>query len=822
VLGAPARALSSVASLAPSGSRRRRVLGAPARLLSRLAPPGSWRRRLVKALGLLALVFYSFHLLPHRPLADRFPSSVAVLAADGTLLRLTLAEDGQYRLWTPLPEIAPALVQATLLYEDRAFRWHPGVNLAALVRAVSQTYLRGGPRQGGSTLTMQLARRLYGIDSQRVWGKLQQIAGALYLELRYSKRELLEAYLNLVPLGGNLEGVGAASLVYFGKPASRLQVAEALTLAVIPQSPSTRGNPLARGKRPPAGLLAARARLWASYRSRHATTAADRAAMQLPLSLRGLGELPFAAPHLTDALLAQAAARGPSGAAERVIRTTLSLPLQRIVERQLTLHVERHARLGVQNAVAMLVDARTMSVQALVGSADYFNNEIAGQVNGAAAKRSPGSALKPFVYALGMDQGVIHPDSLLRDVPRAFGGYSPENFDGQFAGPLSATQALTRSRNIPAVGVAAHLNRPTIYQFLKTAGVLLPRPEEHYGLGLVLGTGEVTMQELCELYAALASGGVVRPLRFRQRDPLAPGVRVLSAEASFLTLEMLREGPRPDWASVSGSRARKDVAWKTGTSWGFRDAWTAGVLGPYVLAVWVGDFSGASNPAFVGITAAAPLFFSIADAIRAEHPDRFPRKRPRPPQGVAKVELCALTGALPGPHCPHRKPGWFIPGRSSIEPCAVHQELELDLASGERVCGPHEGRTRKEVYEVWPSELAALFARAGLPRRPLPPPGPGCLALEQERGKPPRITSPLASARYLLNPRRSAWEPVPFLAELEGDARRVFWHVDRRFVGSSDAGKAFLWRPQPGTYLVRAVDDRGRSDSVTLRVELAQ
>jgi penicillin-binding protein 1C len=263
------------------------------------------------------------------------------------------------------------------------------------------------------------------------------------------------------------------------------------------------------------------------------------------------------------------------------------------------------------------------------------------------------------------------------------------------------------------------------------------------------------------------------------------------------------------------------VAWKTGTSWGFRDAWTAGVFGPYVLCVWVGDFSGASNPAFVGVSAAAPLFFSIVDAIKTERPWSSPRQRPVP-KNLTKVELCAVSGGLPTPHCPRTKRGWFIPGRPPIEPCRVHQEIAVDLRTGERVCGPHDGPTRKEVYEVWPSELAQLFARAGLPRRPLPPPSAGCLALEQDRGRPPHITSPLASVKYVVSANKTDWAPLPFVADVEGDARQVFWHVDRRFVGVSQPGAPLLWRPQPGTFLVRAVDDRGRSDSVTVRVELVQ
>ena len=279
------------------------------------------------------------------------------------------------------------------------------------------------------------------------------------------------------------------------------------------------------------------------------------------------------------------------------------------------------------------------------------------------APRSPGSTLKPFVYALGLDQGVIHPATMLRDVPTAFAAYSPENFDGRFVGPLSARDALIRSRNVPALSVAARLSRPSLYDLLKTSGVTLPYPEAHYGLGLVLGTGEVTMEDLVRLYGALWNHGIARGLAWRQptrrrarsgRDgdgaggaPGAGDVRLMSEESAFLVLDMLLDNPAPGARHGATASARAvPVAWKTGTSWGFRDAWAVGVFGSYVLAVWVGDFSGAGNPAFVGAEAAAPLFFQIVDSIAAREPAAawFPHA---PPPGVHRVEVCALSGGLP-------------------------------------------------------------------------------------------------------------------------------------------------------------------------------
>ncbi len=338
--------------------------------------------------------------IPQRPLAQRFSTSTAVYDGNGALLRLTLAADDKYRVWVPLERMSPLLVEATLLQEDRHFRLHPGVNPVALLRGGWRTYIGGGRRQGGSTITMQLARLLFGIRSSTPGGKLVQIARALQLELSFTKSEILEAYLNLVPYGGNVEGAAAASLIYFGKDPSRLTLAEALTLAVLPQNPRRRAP--SRGGQD--ALRQARDLLYARWQRTHPAALDEAEMMKLAVRMGSPADLPFRAPHLVDAVLS---GDGAHGAPE--VRTFLDRGLQALLERQVRSYVAVQARVGVHNAAAMLVDSRNMEVKALVGSADFFNSAIAGQVNGTAAKRSPGSTLKPFIYALAIDPGVLHP-----------------------------------------------------------------------------------------------------------------------------------------------------------------------------------------------------------------------------------------------------------------------------------------------------------------------------------------------------------------------------------------------------------------------------
>jgi penicillin-binding protein 1C len=469
----------------------------------------------------------------------------------------------------------------------------------------------------------------------------------------------------------------------------------------------------------------------------------------------------------------------------------------------------------------MLVDTRDMGVKALVGSADYFNHSIQGQVNGTLARRSPGSALKPFIYALGFDQGVLHPQTVLRDVPTSFGPYTPENFDGHFLGPITATDALNRSRNIPAVWVASQLHQPNLYQFLQQAGIGRMASEQHYGLALVLGGGEVTMQELAGMYAMLANRGELRPLRLRASDPQVAGTRILSDEASFMVMDMLRQHLRPD--ETSGAQpSHLPVYWKTGTSWAFRDAWTAGIFGPYVLVVWVGNFDGTGNPAFVGVDAAAPLFFQIVDGLEAERGQLTEPFRPRP-ANLKRVQICLASGELPNQWCPQRGWTWFIPGKSPIRVSNVHRPVVIDDASGLPACPPYTGKhTHEEVYEFWSSDLQQVFMQAGIPRRK-PPQNPECRNAGAPDGVAPQITSPLRGSVYAMRLKQLGQERIAFNASTDADAHALYWFVNDAYVGRSDPGVALYWQPRTaGSYSVRAIDDHGRVDQRSLQVDLIE
>jgi penicillin-binding protein 1C len=770
------------------------------------------RKLLRPLLVTCALVSAAWLALSKPPLLDGISLSQCVRDRSGKLLRVTLSADQKFRIWTPLAEMSPDVIDATLRYEDKYYTRHPGVNPIALGRCVLNLVRFHRATAGGSTITMQLARLRFHLHTRTASGKFEQIMRALELERHYSKNQILEAYLNLVPYGRNIEGVGAASQIYFDKPASRLSRPEAVALSVIPQSPGRRA-------------------LFADHDNHSVNLAQsnwyDRVGMNRDVEFSAREFRPrmqtqrkFLAPHFVQQVFEMVGTpRCGVRSAQRSdptsnVITTLDSERQQMIERKVTGYVATNRNRGIENAAVLLVDTRTMDVLAQVGSADFYNAEINGQVDGTRSPRSPGSTLKPFVYALALEQGLIHPLSIVADAPRSFGEYNPENFDREFLGPIRACDALARSRNVPAVELASQLSRPTLYGFLSTSEVRLPKTESFYGLALPLGGAEVSLQDLVRLYAALANDGELRPLRHTTNDPITKGRRVLSPEAAFLSLEMLGNVPRPEMNCADGAHSRP-VYWKTGTSHGFRDAWSIAVFDHYVLGVWVGNFDGRPNPAFVGRTAAAPLLFQIIDILRATWPEPTVPHQPPPGANLKRVEFCALSGDLPNQFCTQHVEGWFIPGISPIKICNVHREILIDVASGLRV--PSDDGTRqlrREVYEFWPGEFLTLFEQAGIPRIAPPPfvPNNGS-ELANRVGHKPVVVSPNSKEIVL-----ASLKTVPLRAKAESDVREIFWFAGKQFIGKAAPNRVLEWNAAAGDYEITALDDHGRAGSCAVIV----
>ncbi|WP_083901179.1 penicillin-binding protein 1C [Azospirillum sp. B4] len=540
--------------------------------------------------------------------------STLVTDERGEVLRAFITDDDAWRLPMTVADASPSYLKMLVAYEDHRFYRHPGVDPLALARAIAQAVRHGRVVSGGSTLTMQVARLLEP-RPRTVGAKLVEMFRAVQLEARFSKREILGMYLTLAPFGGNLEGARAASLAYFDRPPATLTPGQAALLVTLPQSPTKR--------RPDLAPEAARAGRDALLRRMAAKGVLTRQAAQEGMSEpvpTGRRPLPFLAPHLADRLRRAA----PPGS---VIASTLDAGLQRRVE---ALTRDTQSTLEPAAEVAVLVmETGSRKARAYVGGS--FTGPF-GQIDMVAAPRSPGSALKPFVYGLGFEALPLHPETRINDAPTVFGDYAPRNFDGGFHGLVTVREALQQSLNVPAVKVLDRLGPARFLGRLREVGaqVGLPQPDAAPGLPLALGGLGLNLADLTNLYADLADGGQARPLLLTrpeegERAARRPARRLMSPVAAWYVADILAQTPRPDGRAAVGGRW---VAYKTGTSYGFRDAWAVGFTPTHVVGVWVGRPDGTPRPGAAGRDVAAPLLFRVVDLL----PDRG--TPPVPPPGV--------------------------------------------------------------------------------------------------------------------------------------------------------------------------------------------
>lgn len=728
-----------------------------------------------------------------------------LLARDGQLLGARIAKDDQWR-FAPVERVPEKYREALLAFEDQRFPWHPGVDPIAIARATWGNLKAGKVTSGGSTLTMQLARMVRDDPPRTLGNKALEALSALHLEWHYTKGELLSLYASHAPFGGNIVGLRAAAWRYFGREPDQLSWAEAATLAVLPNSPG-----LIHPGRQRQALQTRRDALLHRLAEQGLLSELD-----LTLALRESlpdrpRDLPDQAPHLLETL---AAAYPERSLFQATIDADLQASTNRIAER----HGRRLAREGVHNLSVVVIDHRDMTLRAYVGNhASGDDARYAPAVDIAQRPRSTGSILKPFLYGLMLEEGELLPTTLVPDVPAYFGGYRPENFDRQYRGAVPAHRALARSLNVPAVHMLRDYGIERFQHQLQDLGMTtLFRPAEDYGLSLILGGAEGTLWELTNLYARLtatARDGRVDTLpsqarRFVEEPVASMPSETLGQGASWLTLQALINVVRPGvdslWRDFSGSQT---IAWKTGTSYGLRDAWAIGSNGRYTVGVWAGNAGGEPAASLGGQRSAAPALFDVFEQLGDQ------RWFPKPERALKTVSVCRADGYLAGGQCLARDID--VPKHSHFQTVSPHfQRLHLDATGRFRV---HAGCERVSAMQardwfVLPPLEGYFWRRQHNDYRPVPPWRPDCIARLSQYSD----DQPMA----LIYPRDGSQVYIP--TELDGRRGRVvlqavhrqpetelFWHLDEQFLGQTRTFHEQAVSLAPGWHKLRLVDRDG-------------
>lgn len=732
------------------------------------------------------------------------PYSVVVRDCSGEFLHAFLARDGMWRMRTDPEQIPPSLKSLLLRKEDRWFAFHPGVNPLALIRALVQNLKSGKVVSGGSTITMQIARMLE--PKERTYAnKVREILRALQLEFLYSKEELLEMYLSMVPLGGNIEGLQSAAMLYYQTPLDRLNIAHLIDLTLIPGDPQG----LQPDRNGPA-LLRARTDLASRWLRAGILEREDSAVIwQTPAAVERRAP-PRRAPHY--ALRVRSSC---DGSAE--IRGSLDLRIQTTVEALLARHSRSWRPRGIQNGAVLVIENGGREVRAYAGSENFDDEAASGQVDGIRAVRSPGSTLKPFLYALEMEHGDLTPKSRLLDVPYDAEGFQAENYDGTYTGSVFADEALQRSLNVPMVRLLKKRGLPEFLDYLGRLGISsMAAQRGRLGLSMILGGCGVTLEELVRAYAAFPGGGMVGDLSY-----VATGTGGRLAEAvftpstAFLVTEILSGLQRPDLpANFESTLHLSTIAFKTGTSYGRRDAWAIGYTADYTVGVWVGNPDNRGNPEIVGGKVAAPLLIDILNAIASRN-----RKKilPLPPE-VGVRTVCSVSGLAPTPLCAHQITDLYAERTTNLRVCDVCREYLLSPDGTVTYCSSCLGEReyRRAVFLDADPDLVHFWYATGV-RRDVPPPhNPGCPRVFAGEG--PSIVSPSEQTTYyLVAPRQK----LAFLAGSAGDVREHSWYLDDRFLGSRPPGDRLFVAVPEGMHAITCVDDHGRSTKIQITVRSA-
>ena len=749
----------------------------------------------------LAAVFILFLLLNWLfPLPDKVEYSTIVTDNKGEVIHAFLTHDQQWRMKTGPGEISPLLRKTILEKEDRYFYRHPGVNPFAMARAFAKNILRGHRTSGASTITMQVARSLEP-KRRTYWNKMVEVFRAFQLEWKYSKDEILQLYLNKIPYGGNIQGVKSASILYFKKNPDHLSLAEITALSIIPNRPSS----LVMGRNNDRIVVERNKwlRRWAAEGIFTPAEISDALAEPLTASR---GSVPGYIPQLAWKLKKKG---------DPIIHTYIEMNKQLKIEKLVKDYSRTLALKNIHNAAVIVLDNQTHHIISYVGSADFHDSSDGGQVNGAAAIRQPGSTLKPLLYGLCIDAGLLTPKMTITDVPVNYEGYAPENYDRKFNGYVTMEYALEHSLNIPAVKSLKMLGKDKLIRKLSECDFRqISRDQRRLGLSMILGGCGATLEELTGLYSIFSNDGkYIRPQMTLSADSNTKPTRILSPAAAFIIDQTLSKVNRPDFPLNWESTVHlPKIAWKTGTSYGRRDGWSIGYNKRYTVGIWVGNFSGVGIPEISGANVATPLLFTVFNTI--DYDDDLPWFSQPPDCDVRMV--CTETGLPPADYCGHLVTDYFIPLVSPVRKCDNKAEIFVspdEKMSYCRSCLPPAGY-KKKLYQLIPPEMKEYFETNRIAYQPIPPHNPLCEKVFREGA--PVVTSPANGSEYLIN--RKDPEPLQLRCRVSNDVGKVYWYINDKFYKAGEAGSRQFFVPDEGPVKISCTDDKGRNKNIWIRV----
>ena len=804
--GLPGR-LKRVFSRSQRSVDKRNAAGASGAPVVPLTRKQRWLRRGRKWLKRTAIFFLGLFLLFFLlnvlfPLPREVDYSTLVTDNKGEVMFASLTSDQKWRMKTELDEISPLLQNTIIQKEDKYFFSHPGVNPFAIIKSGFKNIIRWKRVSGASTITMQVARMLEK-RPRNLWSKMVECFRAFQLEWKYSKKKILQMYLNMAPYGGNIEGVKSASVIYFNKMPDHLSLAEITALSIIPNRPVS----LVPGKNN--DLIVEERNRWLRKFARddYFTKKQIEDALNEPLTAVRR-PVPFHAPHLAYKLR--------RGLGTENIHTHIDLNTQLKTEQMVYDYVHSLYLKNIHNGSVIIIDNETHKVITYVGSADFKDTADAGQVNGAMAIRQPGSTLKPLLYGLSIDEGYLTPKRIMNDVSTNFGGgYMPENYDKKFNGYVTLEFALDHSLNIPAVKALQQLGVEKLVQKLSDCQFRqVQKDRNKLGLSMILGGCGASLEELTGLYSSFAANGNFIQPSYCTQDTTGRSVRVMSPEANFMIAEMLSKVNRPDFPlSWESSVHLPRIAWKTGTSYGRRDAWSIGFNKKYTVGVWLGNFNGDGAPDLSGANIATPLLFRIFNTINYDADQEWFR----PPVTLQQRKICTVTGMPVNEFCTDQALDYFIPLHSSNELCNHMQEVQVDekeSISYCKTCLPSSGYKTK-WYKITPFEMQRYFDENHIAYDKVPPHNPQCERVFSEGA--PVITSPRNGNEYYIS--KDDPEPLQLSCETGTDVSRVYWYINNKLYKTAQPKEKIFFAPAEGPVKISCADDKGRNQNIWITVK---